>query len=161
MRDVVNHIFIFAVTLLLQIFVGCGSANRIHYVEVETTVHDTVTIEKTTTFIDTVLTISNSDSVSYRGTDTTSTLSIAGAISTASYSEGELTHSLYSVPFLKQVSIPRVDVTSSRLHYIEKKVPYRVEVISYKTPKWCWYLVGFDVVIALLFILFLILKLKT
>lgn len=160
MRDVVIHIFIFAVALLLQVFTGCGSLNRIHYVEVETTVHDTVTVERTTTFIDTAIVISNADSVSYRGTDTTSTLSVTGAISTASYSKGELTHNLYSVPYLKQVSIPRVDVTSSRLHYIEKKVPYRVEVISYKTPTWCWYLVGFDVVIALLFILFLILKLR-
>lgn len=160
MRDLIHNVFVFAATLLLQVTTSCGSASRVQYVPVETIQHDTITINKTTTLIDTLIQIINSDSVSYKGTDTTSFLAITGALSEASYSEGELTHTLYSIPFLKRVYIPQVEVSTNKMHFIEKKVPVPVEVVTYKTPKWCWYLLGFNAVFALGCITFLILRLK-
>ncbi len=147
---------------LIFIFIlsSCGS---IKYVPVEKTtyIHDTTTITKTyrdTTIVLKPDTLQNNIEISKDGLvapDTSSFLKNDYAESTASLSGGHLYHTLYTYPRPIDVKIPTIEI--DRKHFktekTSKEVPVKVEIIKYKVPKWCWCLLGVNLLAIALFLL--------
>ena len=139
---------------LICIFItlSCGP---IKYVPIEKTtyIHDTTTITKTyrdTTIVLKPDTLQNNIEISK---DTTSFLKNDYAESTASLSGGHLYHTLYTYPRPIEVKIPEVKITSKHFKTESKEVPVKVEIIKYKVPKWCWGLLGVNLLAIALFLL--------
>ena len=97
------------------------------------------------------------DSVSIQTRDTVSHLETSLAVSEASISDGLLRHSIKNKDSLK-VKIEYKDRIVERI--IKKEVPVEVIREVYKTPKWCWYLLGFNVILLLGLIIKLVIKWK-
>ena len=135
-------------------FLSCGP---IKYVPIEKTtyIHDTTTITKTyrdTTIVLKPDTLQNNIDTSK---DTTSFLKNNYAESTASLSGGHLYHTLYTYPRPIEVKIPTIEI--DRKHFkterTSKEVPVEVEIIKYKVPKWCWGLLGVNLLAVILFLI--------
>ena len=127
-------------------FLSCGP---IKYVPVEKTtyIHDTTTITKTyrdTTIVLRPDTLQNNIDTSQ---DTTSFLKNDYAESTASLSGGHLYHTLYTYPRPIDVKIPTIEINQKHFKTESKEVPVEVEIIKYRVPKWCWVLVGVNVLV--------------
>lgn len=97
------------------------------------------------------------DSVAIQTRDTVSHLETSLAVSEASISDGLLRHSIKNKDSLK-VKIEYKDRIVERI--IKKEVPVEVIWEVYKTPKWCWYLLGFNVILLLGLIIKLVIKWK-
>lgn len=97
------------------------------------------------------------DSVAIQTRDTVSHLETSLAVSEASISDGLLRHSIKNKDSLK-VKIEYKDRIVERI--IKKEVPVEVIREVYKTPKWCWYLLGFNVILLLGLIIKLVIKWK-
>lgn len=143
---------------LICIFItlSCGP---VKYVPIEKTtyIHDTTTITKT--YRDTTIVL-KSDTLQKEtpippSQDTTSFLKNDYAESTASLSGGHLYHTLYTYPRPIDVKIPTIEI--DRKHFkterTSKEVPVKVEVVKYKVPKWCWCLLGVNLLAVILFLL--------
>ena len=149
---------------LICIFItfSCGP---IKYVPIEKTtyIHDTTTITKTyrdTTIVlkpdtlqnDIALTDNNNNPID-TSKDTTSFLKNDYAESTASLSGGHLYHTLYTYPRPIDVKIPTIEINRKHFKTESKEVPVEVEIIKYKVPKWCWCLLGVNLLAVVLFLL--------
>lgn len=135
-------------------FLSCGP---IKYVPVEKTtyIHDTTTITKT--YRDTTIVLKpdtlQKETPIPPSQDTTSFLKNDYAESTASLSGGHLYHTLYTYPRPIDVKIPEVKITSKHFKTESKEVPVEVEIIKYRVPKWCWGLLGVNLLAVILFLL--------
>ena len=139
---------------LIFIFI-LSSCGPIKYVPIEKTtyIHDTTTITKTyrdTTIVLKPDTLQNEITISK---DTTSFLKNDYAESTASLSGGHLYHTLYTYPRPIDVKIPTIEITSKHFKTESKEVPVKVEIIKYKVPKWCWCLLGVNLLAIALFLI--------
>ena len=97
------------------------------------------------------------DSISIQTKDTISHLETSLAVSEASISDGLLKHSIKNKDSLK-VKIEYKDRIVEKI--VKKEVPVEVIREVYKTPKWCWYLLGFNVILLLGLIIKLVIKWK-
>ena len=143
--------------ICIFIFLSCGP---IKYVPIEKTtdIHDTTTITKT--YRDTTIVLKSDtlqNEIDFRdldtSKDTTSFLKNDYAESTASLSGGHLYHTLYTYPRPIDVKIPEVKITSKHFKTESKEVPVKVEIIKYRVPKWCWCLLGVNLLAIALFFL--------
>ena len=132
-------------------FLSCGP---IKYVPIEKTtyIHDTTTITKT--YRDTTIVLRSDtlqNNIDFRdldtSKDTTSFLKNDYAESTASLSGGHLYHTLYTYPRPIEVKIPTIEINKKHFKTEAKEVPVEVEIIKYKVPKWCWGLLGVNVLV--------------
>lgn len=129
-------------------FLSCGP---IKYVPIEKTtyIHDTTTITKT--YRDTTIVL-RPDTLQKEtpippSQDTTSFLKNDYAESTASLSGGHLYHTLYTYPRPIDVKIPTIEINQKHFKTEAKEVPVEVEIVKYKVPKWCWCLLGVNVLV--------------
>lgn len=137
-----------------------SSCGPIKYVPIEKTtyIHDTTTITKT--YRDTTIVLKpdtlQSD-IDFRdldtSKDTTSFLKNDYAESTASLSGGHLYHTLYTYPRPIEVKIPTIEINQKHFKTESKEVPVEVEIIKYRVPKWCWCLLGVNLLAVILFLL--------
>ena len=150
-----KHILLYIICCIITI--SCGP---IKYVPIEKTtyIHDTTTITKT--YRDTTIVLKSDtlqNDIDFRdldtSKDTTSFLKNDYAESTASLSGGHLYHTLYTYPRPIDVKIPEVKITSKHFKTESKEVPVEVEIIKYKVPKWCWCLLGVNLLAVILFLL--------
>ena len=145
-----KHILLYIICCIIMI--SCGP---IKYVPVEKTtyIHDTTTITKTyrdTTIVLRPDTLQNDIDTSK---DTTSFLKNDYAESTASLSGGHLYHTLYTYPRPIDVKIPTIEINRKHFKTESKEVPVEVEIIKYRVPKWCWGLLGVNLLAVILFLL--------
>ena len=141
---------------LIFIFI-LSSCGPIKYVPIEKTtyIHDTTTITKT--YRDTTIVL-RSDTLQKEtpippSQDTTSFLKNDYAESTASLSGGHLYHTLYTYPRPIDIKIPTIEIDRKHFKTESKEVPVKVEIIKYKVPKWCWCLLGVNLLAIALFLL--------
>ena len=143
--------------ICIFIFLSCGP---IKYVPIEKTtyIHDTTTITKT--YRDTTIVLKSDtlqNEIDFRdldtSKDTTSFLKNDYAESTASLSGGHLYHTLYTYPRPIDVKIPTIEINQKHFKTESKEVPVEVEIIKYKVPKWCWCLLGVNLLAIALFLL--------
>lgn len=139
-------------TSVIFILTSCGP---IKYVPIEKTtyIHDTTTITKT--YRDTTIVL-RSDSLQNNidtSKDTTSFLKNDYAESTASLSGGHLYHTLYTYPRPIDVKIPTIEINQKHFKTETKEIPVEVEIIKYRVPKWCWGLLGINLLAIALFLL--------
>ena len=141
---------------LIFIFIlsSCGS---VKYVPIEKTtyIHDTTTITKT--YRDTTIVLKpdtlQKETPIPPSQDTTSFLKNDYAESTASLSGGHLYHTLYTYPRPIDVKIPTIEINQKHFKTESKEVPVEVEIIKYKVPKWCWGLLGVNLLAVILFLI--------
>lgn len=141
---------------LICIFItfSCGP---IKYVPIEKTtyIHDTTTITKT--YRDTTIVLRpdtlKKETPIPSSQDTTSFLKNDYAESTASLSGGHLYHTLYTYPQPIEVKIPTIEINRKHFKTESKEVPVEVEIIKYKVPKWCWGLLGVNLLAVILFLI--------
>lgn len=140
-----KHILLY---IICCIICSCGP---IKYVPIEKTtyIHDTTTITKT--YRDTTIVL-RSDTLQKEtpippSQDTTSFLKNDYAESTARLSGGHLYHTLYTYPRPIEVNIPTIEIDRKHFKTESKEVPVEVEIIKYKVPKWCWGLLGVNVLV--------------
>ena len=133
------------------------SCGPIKYVPVEKTtyIHDTTTITKT--YRDTTIVLKpdtlQKETPIPPSQDTTSFLKNDYAESTASLSGGHLYHTLYTYPRPIDVKIPTIEINQKHFKTESKEVPVEVEIIKYRVPKWCWGLLGVNLLAVILFLL--------
>ena len=141
---------------LIFIFI-LSSCGPIKYVPIEKTtyIHDTTTITKT--YRDTTIVLKpdtlQKETPIPPSQDTTSFLKNDYAESTASLSGGHLYHTLYTYPRPIDVKIPTIEIDRKHFKTESKEVPVKVEIIKYKVPKWCWCLLGVNLLAIALFLL--------
>ena len=145
-----KHILLYIICCIITL--SCGP---IKYVPIEKTtyIHDTTTITKTyrdTTIVLRPDTLQNDIDTSQ---DTTSFLKNDYAESTASLSGGHLYHTLYTYPRPIDVKIPTIEINQKHFKTESKEVPVEVEIIKYRVPKWCWGLLGVNLLAVILFLL--------
>lgn len=147
---------IIAIATLATLAISCGP---IKYVPIEKTtyIHDTTTITKT--YRDTTIVL-RPDTMQKEtpippSQDTTSFLKNDYAESTASLSGGHLYHTLYTYPRPIDVKIPTIEINQKhfKTEKTSKEIPVEVEVVKYKVPKWCWGLLGINLLAIALFLL--------
>ena len=140
--------------IFIFILTSCGP---IKYVPVEKTtyIHDTTTITKT--YRDTTIVLKpdtlQKETPIPPSQDTTSFLKNDYAESTASLTGGHLYHTLYTYPRPIEVKIPTIEINQKHFKTESKEVPVEVEIIKYKVPKWCWGLLGVNLLAVILFLL--------
>lgn len=140
--------------IFIFILTSCGP---IKYVPIEKTtyIHDTTTITKT--YRDTTIVLKpdtlQKETPIPPSQDTTSFLKNDYAESTASLSGGHLYHTLYTYPRPIDVKIPTIEINQKHFKTESKEVPVKVEVVKYKVPKWCWCLLGVNLLAIALFLL--------
>lgn len=141
---------------LICIFItfSCGP---IKYVPIEKTtyIHDTTTITKT--YRDTTIVLKpdtlQKETPIPPSQDTTSFLKNNYAESTASLSGGHLYHTLYTYPRPIEIKIPTIEINQKHFKTESKEIPVEVEIIKYRVPKWCWGLLGVNLLAVILFLL--------
>ena len=150
-----KHILLYIICCIIAI--SCGP---IKYVPIEKTtyIHDTTTITKT--YRDTTIVLKSDtlqNEIDFRdldtSKDTTSFLKNDYAESTASLSGGHLYHTLYTYPRPIEVKIPTIEIDRKHFKTESKEVPVKVEIIKYRVPKWCWCLLGVNLLAIALFLL--------
>ena len=154
-----KHILLYIICCIIAIatLATLCSCGPIKYVPIEKTtyIHDTTTITKT--YRDTTIVL-KSDTLQKEtpippSQDTTSFLKNDYAESTASLSGGHLYHTLYTYPRPIDVKIPTIEIDRKHFKTESKEVPVKVEIIKYKVPKWCWCLLGVNLLAIALFLL--------
>ena len=147
-----KHILLYIICCIITL--SCGP---IKYVPVEKTtyIHDTTTITKT--YRDTTIVLKpdtlQKETPIPPSQDTTSFLKNDYAESTASLSGGHLYHTLYTYPRPIDVKIPTIEINQKHFKTESKEVPVEVEIIKYRVPKWCWGLLGVNLLAVILFLL--------
>lgn len=140
--------------MLLIISLLLASCSVTKYVPVETIKEVSITNQVRDTVI---IYKPSKDSISIQTKDTISHLETSLAVSEASISDGLLKHSIKNKDSLK-VKIEYKDRIVEKI--VKKEVPVEVIREVYKTPKWCWYLLGFNIILLLGLIIKLIIKWK-
>ena len=128
---------------ILLLFVSCST---IKYVPVKETEYVTVTETIVDTVIKWVLPIEKADKETK---DTTSTVETSLAKSTATVSNGTLHHSIENKKDSIKTKIVYKDKIITKTEY--KEVPVEVEVEKKVVPRWCWWMLGINILAAIVF----------
>ena len=142
---------------LISLLTGCSIPK---YVPVETTSYDTVYVNKTIEYRDTVFRTSSADSL-YAISDTTSHLESSYAISDASIIDNKLHHTLFTKDIFTKVKIPTITIDKESISFREKQIPYEVIVERKVTPSWVWWSLGVNIILIILIAMRIYIKLKT
>ena len=129
--------------LILLLFVSCST---IKYIPVKETEYVTVTETIVDTVIKWVPPIEKEDKETK---DTTSTVETSLAKSTATVSNGTLHHTIENKKDSIKTKIVYKDKIVERIEY--KEVPVEVEVVKKVVPGWCWWLLGINILTAIVF----------
>lgn len=128
---------------ILLLFVSCST---IKYVPVKETEYVTVT----ETLVDTVIKwMPPVEKVDKETKDTTSTVETSLAKSTATVSNGTLHHTIENKKDSIKTKIVYKDKIVTKTEY--KEVPVEVEVVKKVAPGWCWWLLGINILAAIVF----------
>ena len=129
--------------LILLLFVSCST---IKYVPVKETEYVTVT----ETLVDTVIKWTPPiEKVDKETKDTTSTVETSLAKSTATVSNGTLHHTIENKKDSIKTKIVYKDKIVTKTEY--KEVPVEVEVEKKVVPSWCWWMLGINILAAIVF----------
>ena len=133
------------VTLLFILLTSCST---IKYVPVKETEYVTVT----ETIVDTVIKWAPPiEKVDKETKDTTSTVETSLAKSTATVSNGTLHHTIENKKDSIKTKIVYKDKIIKQTEY--KEVPVEVEVVKKVVPGWCWWLLGINILTAIVFVI--------
>ena len=131
--------------LLMMVVVGCSpklqpSINT----QTHTSIRDSLVIHRDTITYQIPVESTQAHRVQYSHLETTVATSDAWVDSI-----GTLSHKLENKPVKVEKEIVYVDrvVTEYRDSLVTKEVPVRVFETKYKTPKWCWWLLAFNVLV--------------
>ena len=131
--------------LILLLFVSCST---IKYVPVKETEYVTVT----ETLVDTVIKWAPPIEKEDKETrDTTSTVETSLAKSTATVSNGTLHHTIENKKDSIKTKIVYKDKIVTKTEY--KEVPVEVEVVKKVVPGWCWWMLGINILAAIVFVI--------
>ena len=126
-----------------MLFVSCST---IKYVPVKETEYVTVT----ETLVDTVIKWAPPiEKVDKETKDTTSTVETSLAKSTATVSNGTLHHTIENKKDSIKTKIVYKDKIIKQTEY--KEVPVEVEVVKKVVPDWCWWMLGINILAAIVF----------
>ena len=129
--------------LILLLFVSCST---IKYIPVKETEYVTVT----ETIVDTVIKWAPPiEKVDKETKDTTSTVETSLAKSTATVSKGTLHHTIENKKDSIKTKIVYKDKIVERIEY--KEVPVEVEVVKKVVPSWCYWMLGINILTAIVF----------
>ena len=129
--------------LILLLFVSCST---IKYVPVKETEYVTVT----ETIVDTVIKwVPPIEKIDKETKDTTSTVETSLAKSTATVSNGTLHHTIENKKDSIKTKSVYKDKIVERIEY--KEVPVEVEVEKKVVPDWCWWMLGINILAAIVF----------
>ena len=129
--------------LILLLFVSCST---IKYVPVKETEYVTVT----ETLVDTVIKWAPPiEKIDKETKDTTSTVETSLAKSTATVSNGTLHHTIENKKDSIKTKIVYKDKIVTKTEY--KEVPVEVEVVKKVVPDWCWWMLGINILAAIVF----------
>ena len=132
--------------LLLFILLLLTSCSTIKYVPVKETEYVTVT----ETLVDTVIKWAPPiEKIDKETKDTTSTVETSLAKSTATVSNGTLHHTIENKKDSIKTKIIYKDKIIKQTEY--KEVPVEVEVVKKVVPGWCWWLLGINILAAIVF----------
>ena len=132
--------------ILFLILLLLTSCSTIKYVPVKETEYVTVT----ETLVDTVIKWAPPiEKVDKETKDTTSTVETSLAKSTATVSNGTLHHSIENKKDSIKTKIVYKDKIIKQTEY--KEVPVEVEVVKKVVPSWCWWLLGINILTAIVF----------
>ena len=132
--------------LLLFILLLLTSCSTIKYVPVKETEYVTVT----ETLVDTVIKWAPPiEKVDKETKDTTSIVETSLAKSTATVSNGTLHHTIENKKDSIKTKIVYKDKIVTKTEY--KEVPVEVEVEKKVVPGWCWWLLGINILTAIVF----------
>ena len=128
---------------ILLLFVSCST---IKYVPVKETEYVTVT----ETLVDTVIKwMPPVEKVDKETKDTTSTVETSLAKSTATVSNGTLHHTIENKKDSIKTKIVYKDKIIKQTEY--KEVPVEVEVVKKVVPDWCWWMLGINILVIIVF----------
>ena len=128
--------------LLLFILLLLTSCSTIKYIPVKETEYVTVT----ETLVDTVIKwVPPIEKIDKETKDTTSTVETSLAKSTATVSNGTLHHSIENKKDSVKTKIVYKDKIVTKTEY--KEVPVEVEIEKKVVPKWCWWLLGINILV--------------
>ena len=131
------------VTLLFILLTSCST---IKYVPVKETEYVTVT----ETVVDTVIKWTPPiEKVDKETKDTTSTVETSLAKSTATVSNGTLHHTIENKKDSIKTKIVYKDKIIKQTEY--KEVPVEVEVVKKVVPDWCWWMLGINILVIIVF----------
>ena len=146
------------IALLMALVFGCSpklqpSTNT----QTHTNIKDSLVIHRDTITYQIPVESSQAHKVQYSHLETSVAKSEAWVDSV-----GTLSHKLENKPVKAQKEIVYVDriVTEQRDSVVTKEVPVYVDVVKYKTPKWCWWMLGINILILILIAVRLYLKIK-
>lgn len=132
--------------ILLIFLLLCTGCSTIKYVPVKETEYVTVT----ETVVDTVIKwMPPVEKIVNETKDTTSTVETSLAKSTATVSNGTLHHNIENKKDSVKTKIVYKDKIVTKIEY--KEVPVEVEVEKKVIPKWCWWLIGINLLVAIYF----------
>ena len=132
--------------ILFLILLLLTSCSTIKYVPVKETEYVTVT----ETLVDTVIKWAPPiEKVDKETKDTTSTVETSLAKSTATVSNGTLHHSIENKKDSIKTKIVYKDKIIKQTEY--KEIPVEVEVVKKVVPSWCWWLLGINILTAIVF----------
>ena len=132
--------------LLLFILLLLTSCSTIKYVPVKETEYVTVT----ETLVDTVIKWAPPiEKIDKETKDTTSTVETSLAKSTATVSNGTLHHTIENKKDSIKTKIVYKDKIIKQTEY--KEVPVEVEVVKKVVPDWCWWMLGINILAAIVF----------
>ena len=132
--------------LLLFILLLLTSCSTIKYVPVKETEYVTVT----ETLVDTVIKWAPPiEKIDKETKDTTSTVETSLAKSTATVSNGTLHHTIENKKDSIKTKIVYKDKIVTKTEY--KEVPVEVEVVKKVVPDWCWWMLGINILAAIVF----------
>ena len=132
--------------LLLFILLLLTSCSTIKYVPVKETEYVTVT----ETLVDTVIKWAPPiEKIDKETKDTTSTVETSLAKSTATVSNGTLHHTIENKKDSIKTKIIYKDKIIKQTEY--KEVPVEVEVVKKVVPDWCWWMLGINILAAIVF----------
>lgn len=139
---------------------GCATIRPVpveNNTQVQTIVRDSVVIHRDTVTLEVPVETSSSFQVQSSHIETTVAYSDASVDST-----GLLNHTLTNKPFKVEKEIVYLDrvKTEYRDSLVVKEVPVEVEVIRKVVPKWCWYLLVFDILAVIGLGVYLYFKIK-
>ena len=132
--------------LLLFILLLLTSCSTIKYIPVKETEYVTVA----ETLVDTVIKwMPPVEKVDKETKDTTSTVETSLAKSTATVSNGTLHHTIENKKDSIKTKIIYKDKIIKQTEY--KEVPVEVEVEKKVVPSWCWWMLGINILAAIVF----------
>lgn len=157
MRSCFKHTALSAIAILM---LGCATIRPVPVetnTQVQTIVKDSVVVHRDTVTLEVPIESSSAYGVQYSHLESSVAYSDASVDST-----GLLNHTLTNKPFKIEKEIIYQDrkVETVRDSIVTKEIPVEVEVIRKVVPKWCWYLLAFNLICLIAFGFYLYQKLK-